>query len=316
MFVDSEYCVKCKYEEMLSSHLKKCARCLNWLDKFEGKTCEKCLELCKIKYEKYKITKGIKDKGKLTKCISCDKEQNVHSFRKKSMTCLSCTYAQKNHEKGKLKCKWCRTWRDKTNIKESGICEKCTEYSEQDKKKYREYYANNKEKIQESRKQYRILNRDKRREYLRNYRNKNPEKHRLDARRYHALNRESRREYSRYYYHNIIKPIYNKVFALQWQAGLLKERKVNRDGYWYQLNRALFHDFKTRPHMWFSIQNKMIKFMQTGKGRIEGDNVILDNVTERRKFRDYTDSDEGMSCREKPIYEPQKIKVRDYFRPD
>lgn len=311
MFIDSEYCVKCKYEQLLSTHLKKCARCLNWLDKFEGKTCQKCLDLCKVRNKEYRLRTGIKDKDKLTKCTLCNEEKGPRFFRKKLDTCVLCTNKKKNSEQGKLKCKWCKGWR---YIQEKGLCEKCIEKGKRDSEKKREYYAENREEIIKSRKQYRKNNRDKFIQYNINYRKKNPDKAKIDCKRYYELNKEYKLEYNRHYYYNVIKPIYNKVFALQWQAGLLRERKVNRDGYWYQLNRTLFQGFRNRPHMWFSLQNKIIKFMQTGKGKIQGDTVILDSAKDRKKFLDYLDSDEGMSAKEKPKYSPRRVPFNEYFK--
>lgn len=129
---------------------------------------------------------------------------------------------------------------------------------------------------------------------------------------YYKLNKEFRREYKRYYYYNVIKKVYNELFALQWSSGLLKNRKINRDGYWYCLNRVLFKGL--RMGQWIPIQNRVIEFMRTGKGKIVGDQVVLDNSDSRRRFREYEDSDEGWRSEKKPVYCPDVVPIKEYFK--
>lgn len=75
------------------------------------------------------------------------------------------------------------------------------------------------------------------------------------------------KQFSRYYYYQIIKPIYNKTFALQWEHGLVKKRGCPKKSTWYCLNNQLFADFKKRPLYWMEMTERVIQKMKKGKLR-------------------------------------------------
>jgi hypothetical protein len=119
--------------------------------------------------------------------------------------------------------------------------------------------------------------------------------------------KEYYREYSRYYYHNIFKIHYHKILHLQACYGLAKKRKINRNGYWYMLNHSFFKEIKYNVGGWIKYTDKVINFLKTGRGRIVGDQVIIDRPS--KKFKDYCDSDEGMTASERPKFHVKSFHV-------
>jgi hypothetical protein len=276
-------CAHCSFDDEIFKSYKKCVHCLGLfkkeeMDHGEGKaTCEKCLKIKREKYHEFK-SKGKLDKNKKHICKVCSRALSPISFpRGSDPENLCCKHCIKLKKIEEEGCFKCANCRSVFPKEECYWNKFCFKCCERRKKDNRE----------RMRKLYKI-----------------PEW------------KEYMNAYSRWYRCNILKVIYNKIFTLQWEWGLLKPRKVNRNGYWYVLNRSLFHEFKTRPAKCFSIQNKIIEFMRTGRGRIVGDTVILDSRESRKKFDEYLDSYEAMAAPMKPKYEPEMRKVRDYFQPD
>lgn len=272
-----KYCASCEYDNILFEGYKKCVYCRGFIKKeyIKNTVCDECLKLFREKHAKFKKCDKLK-KGERYVCLSCNLEKGNLSF-------------PRGYDINNLKCKVCLT-KNNLEIEEKFRCKhcgsafllsqmrhinKCERCTEKDLKW-------NREKMKKLRKDPYW------KEYFRNY--------------------------DKWRYWNVEKPLYNKLLTLQWQYGFAKKRKNNRSGLWYVLNHTLFQGFRRNFNKCYLFQNRIIQFMKTGKGKIVGDLVVLDNSESRKKFNEYLDSDEAMGLPRRPEYMPETIPIHEYFK--
>lgn len=221
-------CVECSFDNAIWKEYKCCIYCRKYKKAEEVPTniCKGCLQAALARHHKNKgFPKLVR--GQRYVCVRC----NVSK--------LNYAYAAKTSPQEPL----CNSCISIERIAREGKfrCRRCASVFPQEEMRWNMYCS----RCQQKKKAYNL-------EYLKEYR-KNPR-----VRDYH-------RAYSRHYWHNIVKPIYNKTIALQWMHGYAKKRKVNRNGYWYMLNRSLFEDFKKRPRYWYAMTSRTIETMQKGR---------------------------------------------------
>lgn len=232
-----QVCVICDFDELTQKHYQQCRYCKNWQKKGdfpkrrrkkdqdkESSICKKCLQIFRERHSLFKKAPRLK-KGELYLCSGCNILKSCLSFPRGSSTTPT------------LLCKGCHT---NARIKENGEfrCKGCGSVFSID-----QIYCN---------------------KYCNRCYEKNKEwnKYKLRELRKDPIWAEYFKEMSRYQYYNVFKPIYNKVLALQICYGVAKKRKVNRNGYFYILNHALFDDFRKRFQYWESLTNKVISAMK------------------------------------------------------
>lgn len=226
---DSTKCIKCNWDEEISKTYKKCSSCCKWMakNKIINSYCEECKDARNKKYSIFK-DRPARDEERKYVCSICKTSKHPNAYPQESdpsiLHCRACLTQQKIEKEGKFRCKSCAS----VFPKEEGRWNytHCIRCCEKKKKWIRE-----------------------RMKYLR--------KEDPCYRKYY-------KEYNKYYYYNVIAPLYNKVFNLQWTHGLVKQRKRNFDSGFYVLNRALFEDFKNRPKYWYGVCQDAMRQMKTG----------------------------------------------------
>lgn len=284
---DSGVCSTCKFDGIIQSEYTRCMHCVTWFSTTGFKHCPKCREMRRCNSEAHARKCGKLPPNTRLTCQKCQRNLSIMAFfTSRKDKCRRCINEEIFESEGKIKCEACRCYRPEECFEGFKRCIMC--------------------RMKNRRKWHRDYDKWK----------DNPAFREAESQRalaYYHAHKEERQEYRRYYYWNVHKIAYHKLLAVQWAYDLAKPKKTNRNGYWYVLNRQLFGEFKWHFGKIIRMQNKIIEFLQTGRGRIVGDQVIIDNPDTRKKHAEYCDSDEGMEAQEKPIYKPKKVKASEYF---
>jgi hypothetical protein len=222
-FIDGvEGCSDCEINHVLFGLYKKCVYCCSFKlkEEFKKNACDACVKRARDNHQLYEGTRKL---GKLKRfmCSSCKVLKSGFSY-------------SRDKREGDLVCKSCIS---KKELEEAGRfrCKHCG--GTFPKEEYRS------------------------KKCLRCYeKNKIACKLRLRQRRIEDPSYKIwEKECCRHYYYNVFKIIYNKVLLLQLIYGHARERKVNRNGYWYVLNRSLFKLSKKSTKNWINMYLEAVK---------------------------------------------------------
>jgi hypothetical protein len=206
---DSDTCSDCCFSGLVQSEYRKCNRCTAWKPTFAGYHCADC----KIHCSKLHKLRGSKN---TFVCSVCEIEKHSRGFPiADKTTCFKCHHILSAEKNGLRKCYGCKGYREASTF-HLNICKGCKE------KRTRQRKA----------RWQRLKNCPVERERLR-----------VKSLDYWKRHKEERKVYRKYFYWNIHKPRYNKALMILWEKGLVKERKVNRNGYWYTLNKQIFKKY-------------------------------------------------------------------------